>query len=191
MAINKSRRLVVGISGASGAIYGLEMLKYLKKLGYKSHLIVSNNAKKIISAETKYSVDHFESLASRVYEEDDMTAPIASGSYLTRGMVIIPCSIKTLSSIANSYNNNLISRAADVHLKERRPLILVVRETPLHSGHLKLMLNASETGSIILPPIPAFYHKPKNISDLIKQTVGKCLDSLGIHNDLFQRWEGI
>ncbi|MBN2059534.1 MAG: UbiX family flavin prenyltransferase [Deltaproteobacteria bacterium] len=185
------KRLVVGISGASGVIYGLEMLKQLKELDYESHLILSNAAKKIISVETEYSVDHFESLASRIYQEDDMTAPIASGSYITMGMVIIPCSIKTLSSITHSYNNNLMTRAADVHLKERRPLVLVIRETPLHSGHLKLMLGASEMGSIILPPIPAFYHKPKNISDLVNQTIGKCMDSLGIPNDIYQRWEGV
>lgn len=186
-----NKRIVVGISGASGVIYGLEMLTQIKGLGYEGHLIISGAAKKIISIETKYSIENFESLASRVYEEDDMTAPVASGSFITRGMVIIPCSVKTLSSVANSYNNNLMTRAADVHLKERRPLILVVRETPLHTGHLKLMLNASKMGAIILPPIPAFYHDPKDISELIKQTVGKCLDSMGIPHDIFPRWEGL
>ena len=188
MASDPNKRLVVAISGASGVDYGFEMLKQLRRLGYESHVIISSAAKKIISIETSHTVEAFKQQASRIYEEDDMTAPVASGSYLTKAMVVIPCSIKTLSSVANSYNSNLIARAADVHLKERRPLVLVVRETPLHSGHLRLMLNASEMGAVILPPTPAFYHHPQDISDIVKQTVGRCLDSLGIHNNLFKRW---
>jgi 4-hydroxy-3-polyprenylbenzoate decarboxylase len=182
------KKLIVGISGASGVIYGLEMLHILKGLGYESHLVLTGAAKKNILIETNQPIRAVEKAASHVYDEEDLTAPIASGSFLTHGMVVIPCSIKTLSGIANSYNSNLLVRAADVTIKERRPLILVVRETPLHQGHLKLMLAAASMGAVILPPVPAFYHHPQNILDLIHHTIGKVLDGLQIPNQLVQRW---
>ena len=185
-----SKRLVVGISGASGVIYGLEMLRVLKDLGYESHVVLTEMARENFLLETDHSLEEVEVAAGRIYDDADLAAPIASGSFITRGMVVIPCSIKSLSGIANSYNVNLLTRAADVTLKERRPLVLVVRETPLHRGHLKLMLAAASQGAVILPPVPAFYHKPKTILDLIHHTVGKVLDCFHIPHELFRRWEG-
>jgi len=181
-------RLIVGISGATGSIYGLRMLEILKEKGIETHLIVSSTSKKIILEETSYSLKKVERLASFIYENEDLHASISSGSFKVEGMVIIPCSIKTLSGIAHSYNQNLMTRAADVTLKERRKLILSVRETPLHQGHLELMLKVTQMGGIILPPMPAFYFNPKTIDDLINQTVGKVLDLLGINHHLFERW---
>lgn len=181
-------KLVVGISGASGVIYGLEMLKALKDLGIETHAVISRAARINFGIETRHSIDAVEKAATRVYDEDDIAAPIASGSFLTMGMVVVPCSIKSLSGIANSYNTNLLVRAADVTLKERRPLVLVVRETPLHQGHLKLMLAASSMGAVIMPPVPAFYHNPETINDLIHHTVGKVLDCFHISHQLFRRW---
>ena len=183
-----AKRLVVGISGASGVIYGLEMLRVLKDLGYESHVVLTEMARSNFSLETDRSLEEVEVAAGRIYDDADLAAPISSGSFITRGMVVIPCSIKSLSGIANSYNINLLTRAADVTLKERRPLVLVVRETPLHRGHLKLMLSAASQGAVILPPVPAFYHKPKTILDLIHHTVGKVLDCLDIEHQLFDRW---
>ena len=185
-----SKRLVVGISGASGVIYGLEMLRALKDLGYESHVVLTERARSNFSLETDHSPEEVEQVAGRIYDDADLAAPISSGSFITRGMVVIPCSIKSLSGIANSYNVNLLTRAADVTLKERRTLILVVRETPLHQGHLELMLSAASRGAVILPPVPAFYHKPKTILDLIHHTVGKVLDCLHIPHELFRRWGG-
>jgi 4-hydroxy-3-polyprenylbenzoate decarboxylase len=185
-----SKRLVVGISGASGVIYGLEMLRVLKDLGYESHVVLTERARENFLLETDHSLEEVEEAAGRIYDDADLAAPISSGSFITRGMVVIPCSIKSLSGIANSYNVNLLTRAADVTLKERRPLVLVVRETPLHRGHLKLMLSAASQGAVILPPVPAFYHKPKTILDLIHHTVGKVLDCFHIPHELFRRWEG-
>ncbi len=181
-------RLIVGISGATGSIYGLRMLEILKEKGIETHLIVSSTSKKIILEETSYSLKKVERLASFIYENEDLHASISSGSFKVEGMVIIPCSIKTLSGIAHSYNQNLMTRAADVTLKERRKLILIVRETPLHQGHLELMLKVTQMGAIILPPMPAFYFNPKTIDDLVNQTVGKVLDLLGINHHLFERW---
>ena len=183
-----SKRLVVGISGASGVIYGLEMLKALKELGYESYVVLTEQARHNLLLETDHSPEEVEKTASRLYDDHDMAAPISSGSFLTRGMVVIPCSIKSLSGIANSYGANLLVRATDVTLKERRPLVLVVRETPLHRGHLELMLAAASQGAVILPPVPAFYHKPETITDLIHHTVGKVLDCFRIPHNLFQRW---
>ncbi len=183
-----SPKLVVGISGASGVIYGLEMLRVLKELGIETHAVISRAARTNFRIETSHAIEAVERLATRSYAEDDIAAPIASGSFLTTGMVVIPCSIKSLSGIANSYNTNLLVRAADVTLKERRPLVLVVRETPLHQGHLKLMLAAASMGATIMPPVPAFYHHPETIQDLIHQTVGKVLDSFRIPHQLFKRW---
>jgi 4-hydroxy-3-polyprenylbenzoate decarboxylase len=183
-----AKRLVVGISGASGVIYGLEMLRVLKDLGYESHVVLTPRARENFLLETDHSSEEVEEAAGRIYDDADLAAPISSGSFLTRGMVVIPCSIKSLSGIANSYNVNLLTRAADVTLKERRTLILVVRETPLHQGHLELMLSVASRGAVILPPVPAFYHKPKTILDLIHHTVGKVLDCFDIEHQLFDRW---
>ena len=180
--------LIVGISGASGAIYGIESLKILKRLGQETHLIISNAGEHIIEFETSYTVDEVRALADLVYAVEDLAAPVASGSFLTRGMLVAPCTIKTLSAIANSYTNTLLSRAADVTLKERRPLVLMVRETPFHKGHLHLMTRAADLGAVILPPLPAFYSKPKTILDLVHQSIGKALDCFGIEHQLYQRW---
>ena len=182
------KRLVVGISGASGAIYGIRLLQALREIEVESHLLVTEAAKQIIRLETPLTVEEVEALADHVYPIDDLGAAISSGSFLTLGMVVIPCSIKSLSAIVHSYNIDLLVRAADVTLKERRPLVLVVRETPLHRGHLESMLKVTEMGAVILPPVPAFYHGPRSIEDLIDQTVGKVLDLFGIEHDLFTRW---
>ena len=189
-ADSMEKRIVVGISGASGVVYGYEMLKTLGRLGYESHVVITEGAKHNFLLETDYSVKDVEEAADVLYSENDLGARISSGSFLTRGMVVIPCSMKTLSGIANSYNANLLVRAADVTLKERRPLVLVVRETPLHEGHLRLMLSAASSGAVILPPVPAFYHRPKVIQDLINQTIGKILDCFAIPHDVFKRWDG-
>jgi len=185
-----SKRIVVGITGATGVVYGLEMLRVLKDLGYESHVVLTEQARHNFHLETDHSLREVERIASHLYDDHDLAAPISSGSFLTRGMVVIPCSIKSLSGIATSYGANLLVRAADVTLKERRPLVLVVRETPLHRGHLELMLTAASQGAVILPPVPAFYHKPKSIIDLIHHTVGKVLDCFHIQHQLFERWQG-
>lgn len=183
------KRLIIGITGASGVIYGIEILKNLnKKKDLESHLIISNSGKKNITFETDYSVRDVESMATKVYKDDDLAAPPASGSFITSGMIVAPCTIKTLSGIANSYSNNLLIRAADVTLKEKRKLVLVIRETPLHKGHLSLMTMAADMGAHILPPIPSFYNHPKTIEDIIHQTIGKIFDYLGIEHNLFRRW---
>ena len=152
------------------------------------HLIISDSGRLNIKIETSYKPDEVEAMADYVYEHKDVAASLASGSFLTDGMVVVPCTIKTLSGIANSYNENLLVRAADVTLKEGRKLVLVVRETPLHKGHLRLMTMAADMGAHILPPVPSFYHKPKTLDDIIDQTIGKVFDYLGIKHDLFQRW---
>jgi 4-hydroxy-3-polyprenylbenzoate decarboxylase len=183
-------RIVVGISGASGAIYGIRTLEALRRLGVETHLVLSETAAETIAYETDYTEAEVRALASRVYPVDDVAAAISSGSFPTQGMVVAPCSIKTLSGIANSYNDNLLTRAADVTLKERRKLVLVVRETPLHLGHLRLMTAVTEMGAVVLPPVPAFYHKPKTVDEIVNQTVGKVLDQFGLDAGLFQRWTG-
>ncbi len=187
---DSSKRILVGISGASGVIYGLEMLKILKDLGYESHVVLTEMARHNFLLETTHSLEEVEQTAGKLYDDNDLAAPISSGTFLTRGMVVIPCSIKSLSAIATSYAANLLVRAADVTLKEGRPLVLVVRETPLHRGHLELMLSAASQGAVILPPMPAFYHQPKTITDLIHHTIGKVLDCFDIPHQLFDRWEG-
>jgi len=186
--VDATKRLIVGITGATGVVYGLHMLEALQDLGYESHVVLTKQARHNFLLETDHSPEEVERTASQLYDDDDIAAPISSGSFLTRGMVVIPCSIKSLSAIANSYGANLLVRAADVTLKERRPLVLVVRETPLHRGHLELMLAAASQGAVILPPVPAFYHKPETITDLIQHTIGKVLDCFSIPHDLFQRW---
>lgn len=182
--------LVVAITGATGVIYGVEMLSVLKSLGQETHLIVSDAASKNLEIETSYTLDEVKSLADVVYDNNDIGASVASGSFRTRGMIVAPCTVKTLSSIANSFTYNLVVRAADVTLKERRPLVLMVRETPLHKGHLDLMSRAADCGAILLPPMPAFYHKPESIMDIIHQSIGKALDQVGIEHNLFTRWNG-
>lgn len=185
-------KLIVGITGATGVIYGIRLLQVLGKIPeVESYLVVSEAAKLTLESESDWTLTQLESLASHVYDNKDIGARISSGSFQTAGMMVIPCSIKTASSIANSFDYNLITRAADVVLKERRKLVLVVRETPLHLGHLKMMASLVERGTVILPPAPAFYHRPKNIDDIVDQTVGKVLDQFQIEHNLFQRWEGL
>lgn len=185
------KRIVVGITGATGVIYGVRLLDALRDTGIETHLILSDSGKKNIRIETDFTIEDIEGLASQVHGIKNLASSISSGSFRTDGMVIVPCTIKTLSGVAHSYNDNLIVRAADVVLKERRRLILVVRETPLHKGHLELMSRVADLGGIILPPIPAFYHSPRTIDDLLDHTTGKILDLLGIDNSLFTRWKGI
>ncbi|MCL4297497.1 MAG: UbiX family flavin prenyltransferase [Anaerolineae bacterium] len=187
------QRLIVGISGASGIIYGIRLLEVLREMdNLETHLIISSAAKRTALLETDYTIDQIQNLADKVYNFNDIAASISSGSYKTIGMVIIPCAIKTLSGIANSYNDNLILRAADVVLKDQRRLVLVLRETPLHLGHVRLMAQVIEMGAILMPPMPAFYHRPKTLDDIINQTVNRVLDLFDIElpADLFQRWQG-
>jgi 4-hydroxy-3-polyprenylbenzoate decarboxylase len=187
--IGMTKRLIVGIAGASGVIYGVRMLEVLKNRGIETHLIISEAGKLNIKIETDYEVDEVLAMADITYSNKQMAASVASGSFQTMGMVIAPCTVKTLSGIANSYNENLLIRAADVQLKEKRKLALMFRETPLHVGHLRLLTQAAEMGAHIVPPIPAFYHHPKTIDDIINQSVGKVLDYMGIEHDLFKRWD--
>lgn len=182
------KRLIVGISGASGAIYGIRLLEVLARSEVETHLVLSEAAQKTIRMETDWTVPQVEALATVAYDLKDMGADIASGSYPSDGMVVIPCSIKSLSAIANSFNDNLLIRAADVTLKERRRLVLVVRETPLHKGHLDLMVRLADLGAILLPPVPAFYYRPKTVDELVNHTVGKVLDLFQINHRLFTRW---
>lgn len=185
-----SNRLIIGITGASGVIYGVRTLLHLRDADVETHLVLSEGGRENIDIETDYSVDEVMHLADHVHDPHDVAAPVASGSFLTRGMLVVPCSMRSLSSIANSYNDNLLVRAADVCLKEKRKLVLVVRETPLHKGHLDAMSRAADIGAHILPPIPAFYHRPKTIEDIVDQTIGKMLDYLEIPHQLYRRWEG-
>jgi flavin prenyltransferase len=180
--------IIVGISGASGAIYGVRLLEALHGKKIPAHLIVSKSAALTLKEETDVSMDHIRGLAQATYQNSDIGAAISSGSFPTRGMVIAPCSIRTLSDIAYGTTDSLLSRAADVTLKERRRLVLVVREAPLHAGHLRSMLAATENGAVIVPPVPAFYHRPKTIDDIVNQTVGRCLDLFDIDVGLVKRW---
>ncbi len=182
-------KIVVGITGSSGVIYGVSFLHALKKLEIETHLVLSKWAEKNIKLEMDENADLPKNLANHVYDEGDMTASISSGSFKTNGMAIIPCSMKTLASIANGYDDNLISRAASVTIKEGRKLVVVPRETPLSNIHLSNMLRLSEIGVTILPAMPGFYHKPKTINDLVLHIVGKTLDQFGIENDVFKRWK--
>jgi flavin prenyltransferase len=182
------RRIVIGVSGASGSIYGFRALEALRSAGVQTHLVLSKQALRTIELETNKSVAEFESLAGTVHHDDDLAASISSGSFTTEGMIVIPCSIKSASAIAYSNNSNLLVRAADVCLKERRKLVLVVRETPLHLGHLRTLTRLAEIGAVILPPMPAMYAKPQSVDDVVNHTVGKALDQFGIEHDLFKRW---
>lgn len=184
-------RIVVGISGSTGAIYGVRLVEVLHTSpDIETHLVISEPAKQTIEYETSWRVQDVMDLATVVYDNRDTGAAISSGSFPTDGMIIAPCSIKTLSSVANSYNDNLLTRAADVSLKERRKLVIVPRETPLHRGHLKLMLEVTQNGGVILPPVPSFYHLPKTVDDIVNHTVQKVLDQFHIEKGLFQRWMG-
>ncbi len=185
-------RLIIGISGSTGAIYGVRLLEVLHQLpGMEIHLVMSEGAKTTISYETEYRLEEVMEWAHTVHDPRNVGASIASGTFLTSGMIVAPCSMKTLSSIANSYNDNLLTRAADVCLKERRRLVLLVRETPLHLGHLRLMTAVTECGGIILPPVPGFYQKPKTMLDLVDHSLGKALDMFGIEHHLYPRWNGL
>ncbi len=180
--------IIVGITGASGIIYAVNLLKVLKKLNIKTILVVSSMGFYTAKEELGLSKENLIAMADEFYPNNSLHASIASGSFLNKGMIIVPCSVKTLSSIANSYNDNLITRSADVALKERRKLVLIFRETPLHSGHINLMQKANENGAIIMPPVPAFYNKPKNINDIVNHSISRCLDLFNIKNDLTKRW---
>lgn len=187
------KRLIVGITGASGVIYGIRLLDVLAPLtDVETHLVMSAAGGQTIALETEYSVDDVTELADVNYRVNDIAAAISSGSFKTDGMVVIPCTMKTLAGIAHSYSDNLLLRSADVVLKDRRRLVIVPRETPLHLGHLRLMTQLAEMGAILAPPMPAFYHKPMSIGDIVDQTVNRVLDLLNIDlpQDLFQRWRG-
>ncbi len=186
--MSKNKRIILAISGASGAIYGLRTLEILNTLNTEVHLVISPLGAQVMMEETGKKPSDLAEMAARSYQPDDLGAPIASGSTPMDGMLIVPCSIKTLSGVANSYADTLIQRAADVCLKEGRPLLLAVRETPLHSGHLHLMAKAARVGAVIFPPLNAFYHHPKTIDDLVNATVGRMLARIGIQNDAYQPW---
>jgi 4-hydroxy-3-polyprenylbenzoate decarboxylase len=186
-----SRRIIVAITGASGAVYGVRTLEILQSLSVETHLVVSAAARRIIEHETGRSAAEVEKLASTVYPADEIHAPIASGSFPIDGMIVAPCSIKTLSAVANSYTPDLVSRSADVCLKEGRPLVLLVRESPLHAGHLRLMQEAAQAGAVIFPPVPVFYGNPQSVADIVNASVGRALARMGIENDFYPRWQGL
>ncbi len=184
-------RLIVGISGASGVIYGIRMLEVLKdQTDVETHLVVSNGGKLNIALETDWDVKEVEALADEVHSDQNLAATIASGSFKTGGMVVAPCSMKTLSAIVNSYADTLVARAADVVLKEQRRLVLMPRETPLHAGHCKMLHEATQMGALIAPPMPAFYNNPQSIDDIINHNVGRVLDLFGLDNEIVKRWAG-
>jgi 4-hydroxy-3-polyprenylbenzoate decarboxylase len=183
------RRIIIGITGASGSLYGYMVLQALRSIGgIETHLVLTAAARRTIELETDMNAEDFEALADVSHRDDDLAAAISSGSFLTEGMLVIPCSMKSASAIAYSFNSNLLVRAADVCLKEKRRVVLVVRETPLHLGHLRTLVQLAEMGAVILPPIPAMYANPQSIDELIAHTVGKALDQFGIANELFKRW---
>jgi 4-hydroxy-3-polyprenylbenzoate decarboxylase len=183
--------IIVGITGATGVIYGIRLLEVLSSIkDVETHLIISEAGETTIKYETDWSLEAVKKLADYTYDIKDVGARISSGSFQRDGMIIAPCTLKTMAGLANSYNENLIVRAGDVTLKERKKLILALRETPLHLGHIRSMQQLTEMGAIIMPPVPAFYHKPKTIQDLIYHSVGKMLDMIGIKHDLFLRWGG-
>lgn len=182
--------LILAITGASGVIYGVEILRALHSLNQPPYLIISQAARQTLAMETEFVPDDLHKMARTVFAVDDISAPPASGSFPSRGMIVAPCSVKTLSAIANSFNDNLIIRAADCCLKERRRLILLVRETPLHQGHLRLMSRAAECGATIMPPVPAFYHQPRTIDDIVRQTAGRVLEQFNMEHNLYRRWQG-
>ena len=187
------KRIIVGISGATGAIYGIRLLQILRGVtALETHLVLSPAARRTIQLETAYSVEEVEAMATCVHRSSDIAASISSGSFRSSGMIVAPCSMKTVSGIATSYSDNLLLRAADVMLKDRRPLVLLVRETPMHLGHLRLLVKIAEMGGIIMPPVPAFYHRPTSLEDVVDHTLNRALDLLGVElkQDLFERWQG-
>ncbi|MEL7567344.1 MAG: UbiX family flavin prenyltransferase [Dehalobacterium sp.] len=181
-------KIVVGITGATGACYGIRLLEVLKDLKIESHLVMSNWAKKTIDLETSLSISDICNLSTYYYDENNQAAAVSSGSFKHHGMVILPCSMKTLGAIANGYASNLIHRSADVTLKEQRKLILAVRETPLNCIHLENMLKLARLGAVIMPPVPAFYNKPQAIEDIVDHFIGRVLDQLGVENNLYSPW---
>jgi 4-hydroxy-3-polyprenylbenzoate decarboxylase len=191
MTERTSKKMIVAITGASGTIYGIRLLEALSSVGVESHLIMSDSAKITMAMETTFTPSYVESLATEVHSAKNVGASIASGSFRTLGMVVAPCSVHTMSDIAWGSTSNLITRAADVVLKERRRLILLFRETPLHAGHIKTMAQVTENGAIVMPPVPALYTNPKSIDDIINHTIGRVLDLFDLDNDLVKRWNGI
>ena len=189
--VARRRRIVVGISGASGAVYGIRLLQVLKELNVETHLVLTPPAKVTITAETDFRVSDVEKLATKVYRYNDISAAIASGSFQVEAMVIIPCSMHTLGALASGFAENLLLRAAEVTLKERRPLIVVPRETPMTLIHIENMERIARAGASVVPAMPAFYERPKTLDDIINHLVGKVLDLLGIENKLFSRWSGL
>ena len=185
-----SKRIIVAITGASGSVYGIRALEILRTLPIETHLIVSEAARGTMRRETGRAAEDLGPLAAFTYNPAEIGAPIASGSFPVDGMLVAPCSIKTLSAIANSYTADLISRAADVCLKEGRPLILLVRETPLHPGHLQLMMQAAQAGAVIFPPVPVFYGHPQTVTEIVDASVGRALARMGIENDAYPKWTG-
>jgi len=190
MTTKTPRRLVIGISGASGAIYGIRMLELLKKIDIETHLVMSKSAEMTLVYETDYKPKEIRALASVNHPTADIGASISSGSFPTMGMIVVPCSIRTMSEIATGVTSSLMSRAADVVLKEKRRLVLAVRETPLHGGHLRTLTTLADIGAIVAPIVPAFYNKPKTVDDIINHTVGRLLDLFGIETKLVKRWQG-
>lgn len=189
MILAGKRRLIVALTGASGIIFGVKALQLLQQVeDIETHLIISPAAVRTLTAETNFSLDEVRSLGDRLYGYKDIGASISSGSFVTIGMLVAPCSIKTLSGIANCYNDDLIVRAADVCLKERRRVVLLLRETPLHGGHIELMSRANQNGAIIMPPVPGFYSRPATLDDIVTQTVGRSLDLFGVHLPVVKRW---
>jgi len=187
--IAQPSRLVVGVSGASGVILGIRMLQILQPLDIETHVVISPAAKQAIKQETEWRYDDVLALCSCVYNHQDVGSAIASGSFATCGMIVVPCSIKTLSAVANSFSADLMSRAADVTLKEGRKLVLVVREAPYHPGHIRLLQQASDAGAILFPPVPAFYARPESVDEIIDNIVGRILMRIGIENNLYMKWK--
>jgi flavin prenyltransferase len=190
MATNTPKRLVIGIAGASGTIYGIRMLELLKKTDIETHLVMSKSAEMTMVYETKYKPKDVRALASVNHPPADIGASISSGSFPTMGMIVVPCSIRTMSEIATGVTSTLVTRAADVVLKEKRRLVLALRETPLHGGHLRTLTTLADIGAIVAPIVPAFYNKPKTVDDIINHTVGRLLDLFGIETKTVKRWEG-
>jgi 4-hydroxy-3-polyprenylbenzoate decarboxylase len=184
------KRIIIGITGASGAIYGIRALELLRGVGVETHLVLSPSAGRTIAEETDLSLEQVKELASVVHGFKDIGASIASGSFQVDGMLVAPCSVKTLAGIAHCFDDELIVRAADVQLKERRRVVLMFRETPLHAGHIAIMERATLNGAIVMPPVPAFYHRPKTIDDIVNQSVGRALDLFGIDSKVVRRWNG-
>jgi flavin prenyltransferase len=191
MTDKPSARLIVGMTGATGTIFGVRLLQVLEGTGVETHLVMSKWAARTLMHETPYTAEEVQQMASHYYQSNDQGASISSGSFLTDGMIIAPCSVRSLGAIANGMGDNLVHRAADVILKERRRLVLMVRESPLSEIHLENMLKLSRMGVVMLPPVPAFYNRPRTIDDIVNHTVQRALDQLGIHMDVVSRWDGV